>query len=116
MKNKLTIHKWNKYKSVKEIYELELKEAESLYNNKLARSLEHERNSSKWWSTVKHLLGKGGDSSVYPPLEHNDAFIYDNKDKADVFNNFFIMNSDIDTSNAALPSFRFVTPSRLEKN
>ena len=103
---------WNKYKNLKQQYTDELKVAEDLYKEKLARSLETERNSRPWWSTLKQLLGKGDDSS-YPPLEQNNSFVTDNKEKADIFNTFFTGHSTLDTSGATLPDFDFVTNERL---
>ena len=50
--------------------------------------------------------GGGGDTS-YPALSVNDNFIVSNKEKASTFNDFFLSQSRIDTSNADLPP---VTP------
>ena len=49
----------------------------------------------------------------YPPLKVGNDYITDNKLKAEVFNSFFINNSNIDTSNARLPDFNFLTEHRL---
>ena len=113
IKQNFTAYRWEKYNDLKHSYLDELKESEKLYHEKLARSLSQERNTSQWWSTLKHVLGKGDDSS-YPPLKSNQDFITDNKDKAELFNQFFISNSNIDTSNAALPDFTYLTDQRLE--
>ena len=114
LKNSVTLHKWNKYKSNKLKYEHELKEAESAYNAKLSTSLQHERHTGRWWCTVKNLLGKVSDSSSYPPLEYNNTFLSDNRDKAELFNSYFISNSNIDTTRAQLPLFNYLTEFRLD--
>ena len=41
---------------------------------------------------------------TYPPISTGGNVFYNPKDKADAFNNFFLHHSDIDTSNAELPS------------
>ena len=112
IKSNCTPLKWQKYLSTKDNYCKQLIKAEKVYNENLTESLGQERNSRKWWSTVKHLLGKGNDSS-YPPLEHSDKYITDNKEKADVFNNFFISHSSIDDTHATLPLFSFLTNFRM---
>ena len=113
VKQNFSAYRWEKYNVLKHSYLDELKESERLYHDKLAKSLSQERNTSGWWSTLKHVLGKGDDSS-YPPLKSGDDYITDNKDKAELFNSFFINNSNIDTSNAALPDFNYLTDQRLE--
>ena len=51
------------------------------------------------------MVGGGGTS--YPALSVNDNFIVSNKEKTSTFNDFFLSQSKIDTSNADLPP---VTP------
>ena len=93
---------WASYKTLKNEYHHGLDEAEAAYKQSLSSSLEHQRNSKRWWQTVKWLLGKGGDTS-YPSLNINDKNINLNKEKAEAFNNFFLSHSSIDESNAVLP-------------
>ena len=114
LKQNFSAYRWEKYISLKHNYLEELKEAELLYNEKLAKSLSQERNSSRWWTTLKHVLGKADDSS-YPPLKNNNDYVTDNKDKAELFNAFFISNSNIDTSEARLPDFSYLTDHRLDE-
>ena len=66
--------------------------------------LSQSRNSKTWWKLVKNILGKGS-SDTYPALEHpvSGQLVYDNIEKANMFNNFFLYHSTIDLSNARLP-------------
>jgi hypothetical protein len=73
-----------------------------MYKKSLADSLTKNRNTKKWWTTVKWLLGKGGDSS-YSPLNYQNKQITGNKDKAEIFNSFFLSHSNINVANAHLP-------------
>ena len=114
MKQNQTEYRWEKYISLRTKYLDELKASEKAYNERLSHSLSEQRGSSRWWSTVKHLLGKSDDSS-YPPLKVNNDYVTDNKAKADIFNSFFINNSNIDTSSAELPDFNYLTDQRLSE-
>ena len=100
--------KWEAYRKFRNEYQHALDKAEENYNNSLTDSLKNCKNSRGWWCTVKHLLGKGLFRSL-PPIETtNNSFITDNKEKASAFNDFFISHSNIDTTNAQLPSENFI--------
>ena len=94
---------WNLYKSLNKEYHNKLDEAESSYNAKLSSSLASSRNTKKWWTTVKWLIGKGGDVS-YPSLNINGDTVSDCKEKAQCFNDFFLSHSRIDSSQSNLPN------------
>ena len=93
---------WLKYTDLRTKYHKSLDEAEANYKQSLGVSLGTQRNTKKWWQTVKWLIGKGGDTS-YPSLVVNNNQITNNRDKAEAFNHFFLSHSDIDDSNAQLP-------------
>ena len=94
---------WDNYKNSRNEYQYLLTKAEQDYKKSLCDSLSSNRNCKKWWSTVKWLLGKGGDTS-YPSLTVNNKSVTDNKEKAEEFNNFFLSHSNIDDSLAHLPN------------
>jgi hypothetical protein len=93
---------WGKYAASRNEYKNGLDNAESNYKKSLTDSLSSNKNSKTWWSTVKWLLGKGGDTS-YPSLNVNGKQVSDNQEKAQAFNEFFLSHSNIDDSNANLP-------------
>ena len=93
---------WSQYKTLRNNYQKQLDQAEITYKQALASSLKLQRNTKQWWQVVKWLLGKGGDTS-YPSLLVDNKVVATNKEKADVFNNFFLSHSNIDFSNASLP-------------
>ena len=101
-KEKQTELAWNKYKTARNEYQVKLDKAEQSYKRSLSESLSTNKNTKSWWRSVKHLLGKGGDTS-YPTLNINDNVITDNKQKVAAFNEFFLSHSNIDISNAELP-------------
>jgi len=110
-----TTYHWNQYKQFRNDYHKCLTEAESNYNKNLCNSLSHCRSSKKWWSTVKNLLGKGN-NQTYPPIydDDNGCYKYSSKDKADVFNDYFLSHSNIDLTNAELPNIVNETNFKLD--
>jgi hypothetical protein len=114
-KNRRQPADWVKYKDARTQYQQSLDEAESKYKNTLCESLAgtSNRNTKKWWQTVKWILGKGGDTS-HPSLEVNGKQINDSKSKATAFNDFFLSHSNIDTSHAELPPVE-EDPQNIEK-
>ena len=68
-------------------------------------SLNDCRNGRRWWQTVKCVLGKGSDQS-YPPIlnDLDQSYVSNSRDKATLFNNFFLSHCDIDLTNARLPN------------
>ena len=100
-----TVLSWDRYKRLRNTYQSSLDTAEATYKKDLSGSLSSTQNTKHWWSTVKSLLGHGGQDN-YPAMTHpdNGTFICDNKGKASLFNNFFLSHNKIDDSNAKLPN------------
>ena len=71
-----------KYRQLRNEYQRGLDEAEIKYKESLASTLQVNRNTKRWWQTVKWLLGKDGDRS-YPALKVDNKQITMNKDKAE---------------------------------
>ena len=88
---------------VRNEYQRALDKTEDDYRKSLTDSLVDSKNTKGWWHTVKNLLGKGSFSSL-SAMEANNVVILDSKGKAELaFNNFFLSDASIDTSNAKLP-------------
>jgi hypothetical protein len=102
-KEKQNDYHWGKYKSFNKEYHDNLDKAESDYNKKLCTSLNDNRNNKRWWSVVKGILGKGKDDS-YPPIHNGNIYATSNKEKAELFNKYFLSHSNLDLSNAKLPN------------
>ena len=101
-KKKKTEPTWQAYKEIRNKYQKELTESETKYRKSLHAVLSNSKNTKKWWSTVKDILGKGNDTS-YPTLVNGDNYAQTNEEKANQFNEFFLSHNTIDTSNASLP-------------
>ena len=100
---------WERYKTERNNYQMNLDLAEDQHKQSLAESLCKTRNTKHWWGTCKSMLGKGGEDS-YPAMKNGDNYVTDNKSKADLFNSFFLSHSNIDASNAELPGNDDINP------
>ena len=86
--------------------EYEQKQFEQLSKNE-------NRNTKMWWKLLKEVTKDGGriDPESIPPIKHNVEYITKDKDKAAIFNNYFLSISSVDESNAQpLPDPRIVEP------
>ena len=113
-KEKMNEYHWNCYKSLNKEYHNELDNAENVYKENLNKSLRTNRNVKGWWKTVNQLLGRGNDSS-YPPVKNpnSNEFVSDSKQKACLFNEFFLSHSAIDSSKARLPAVQMESEIKL---
>ena len=104
-KRTLNPNHWNDYKQASREYKSKLDIAEENYNKSLYGSLVTSRNNKMWWKTVNNILGRGGDDS-YPPITDptSNTSATHNSDKVELFKNYFLSHSNIDTSNARLPN------------
>ena len=85
------------------------KEARTFYNSELVRT-KHEyeqkqfeqlsknenRNTKMWWKLLKEVTKDGGRMESIPPIKHNAEYITKYKDKAAMFNNYFLSISSVD--------------------
>ena len=73
--------------------------------NKLATNL-HQGNltAKQWWKVTKQFLRQNSDTNISLLIE-NDKQYCDPKDKANLLNNYFCEQSNVDDSHASLPPF-----------
>ena len=106
---------WAVYRETRNDYNHQIKKAEQDYNHKLADNLKSKTVSSKqWWKLAKTFLGFTSNSS-YPPIRDGDDIYFDNKGKAQAFNEFFISHSNINTEGASLPNTITAVQSELSQ-
>jgi hypothetical protein len=85
---------WNKYrKIINEVTSL-VRNAKDKYNNDLIKKITNMNSSCKnWWNIVKQISGiKGSDMSI-PPILHNYNLIFDDIERANLFNIYFFQNN-----------------------
>ena len=87
-----------------------MREAKKDYKIKLSEKITSGKFSSKdWWKTIKTLLGKDKMDDI-PPLIKNGQPINDPNHKANIFNQYFQSQTELDDSNIPvleLPQLNF---------
>ena len=74
------------------------------YFSKIAKKLSDPNTSSKtYWSILKSLL-TGEKVPYIPPIFHDNKFITDFREKAELFNSFFANQCSLSTNNSVLPT------------
>lgn len=96
---------WENFSKARSEYKKEIQTAKSMYEDNQYASLADEsiRNEKKWWTLLKQVYRGSSVIESIPPLQKLDEVITDDKDKADLFNDFFLKASSIDDSQAAIP-------------
>ena len=107
---------WELYRQARNVYVQEIKEAKVNYEllqvNKINNSISS--SSRSWWQTVKGFFDFKSKRTSIPAVQlPNGTVTNDPLCKADLFNSFFISNSQLDTSNATLPPTHYETDVRL---
>ena len=82
--------------------------------SKLSQKLSNKAASSKaYWSILKTFLNDKKIPCI-PPVFHNNKFVIDFKEKAELFNTFFAEQCSLSKNNSELPkSLLFLTEKRL---
>jgi hypothetical protein len=108
---------WANFRSLRNQIIGEIRKAQVQYHKTIASKLQSSHSSPKsWWKLVKQMLNSNNSqSNAYTePLNHNGTSIFDDKDKAEVFNNYFIEQSTIDDSGVNLPPSQHTPTSILD--
>ena len=83
------------------------------YLSKLGAKLADNSTGQKtYWKIVNNLLNKCKVPRI-PPLLTADKFIINCKEKAVIFNNFFVAQCQPFRNTSVLPNFHFLTPAKL---
>ena len=59
-------------------------------------------NCKKWWSIVNKVCGRENSSTI-PPIIENEVPIFDSKEKACIFNDYFVLQTELPLANAVPP-------------
>ena len=59
-------------------------------------------NCKKWWSIVNKVCGRENSSTI-PPIIENEVPIFDSKEKACIFNDYFVLQTELPLANAIPP-------------
>ena len=84
------------------------------YLTDLGRKLNNPETGPKaYWKVLNKLLNKCNIPKI-PPLLSNNKFIINCKEKARMFNDYFLNQSKTNINDSNLPDFYFLTDKRLE--
>jgi hypothetical protein len=96
---------WNKFRRIRnDVTNLVRKSKEEHQNNLIKKLINENSSGSNWWKTVKQLTGIKSRDHGIPPLVINDNLIFDDIEKANEFNIFFVAQSNIDDCNGSPPN------------
>ena len=92
----------SKYKTLRNDVVKLIKSAKHSYYSNLSNQILNNNTSSKdFWKITKLIMGKKHES--IPPIDYNGSLCYDNNVKADLFNQFFQSQSQLDDSSKQVP-------------
>ena len=104
-----TPESWRKFRKLRNEANKAIKSAKQDLKDKLANKLKSDNISSKdWWKTFKCLIGKDKTDPI-PPLNHNGKQINDPTEKANAFNKYFHLQSQLDDRNKRVPNLVMMT-------
>ena len=102
-KNKLA-KDWSLYKTQRNLTVSIIRKEKASYYEKLNAMLSNPKLSAKkWWGVVKSIYGTKVCSTI-PPLKENDIYVYDPKEKAKLFNDYFVSQATLDPQRSS-PQF-----------
>lgn len=98
---------WANYRKARNECINKVRNAKQTYYLKLANQLKSNNLSQKeWWSLLKKVTNlKKCNKSTYPPIKLNDnsTLVNENFEKANIFNDYFCQQSQVDDDNIDLP-------------
>ena len=108
---------WRMFRQFRNYVTSKERERKSEYMAELnEKASDHSKFGKKeWWKLVTSFLKrKGIDSNEIPPILSEGITIYNNKDKANAFNRFFISQSTLENENDVVPDVPFLIPELTE--
>ena len=98
---------WANFRRIRNDLTKKIRERKAEYLNELDNRISDcsNFNSKEWWKLVKTFMSKKGiETDEIPPLEFNGTVYYSNKDKAEILNTFFSLQSTIPHDNDPIPN------------
>ena len=95
---------WRRYKNQRNYTTWLIREAKTSYYCKLNNKLsDPSLGPKKWWNYIKFTLNNNNNHTSIPPIKEGAEIVFDSKEKADLFNDYFVNQSRINDSNCQLP-------------
>ena len=97
---------WESYRVQRNIATSLIRFAKKSFHESANKDLSNpDINCKKWWSIVNRVCGGENSSSILPIVE-NEVTIFDSKEKACIFNEYFVLQSELPVANAILPALQ----------
>ena len=93
---------WNKFRNVRNEIISIIKQAKQQQLRDVANLLLDNDNKKSWWSLIKNLMKRSTNNSI-PPLHIGSEIVYNDSDKANAFNDFFVGQTNLNVSNSIDP-------------
>ena len=104
---------WHQYRKTRNDYTAAIRKRKADYDAELDFKISNTQsfNSKNWWKTVSSFLKKNGTkTNTIPPIEReNGETIYSAQEKAELFNNFFIEQSTVESEDDDIPEIPHTT-------
>ena len=104
----------NQFKPFQDELDFLIEKSKTYYYSKLSQKLSNKATSSKaYWSILKTFLNDKKIPCI-PPVFHDNKFVIDFREKAELFNTFFAEQCSLPKNNSELPkNLLFLTEKRL---
>ena len=110
---------WEEFKRIRKEYAHEIETAKHEFDETKFSELaaNANRNSKKWWSILKDVASeKNVNQDSISPIKHDSEYVTDDKQKANLFNKFFLSISMVDDSNHSVNTAARVAPGNTLKD
>lgn len=114
------ISDWSKYKQIRNKVNNQIKHAKERFYNNIENSLIDSSSTDPklYWKLLKHFMKNNKKSEIIPPLKTtsengDESYAFNDLEKANALNDYFVSISKLDESNTSLPTFTPKTPHNL---
>ena len=112
-KQSQSLHHWEKFRLLRNKATTTLRKSKETYFNNLAQKLKNENLTSKdWWKVLKYFISSNTGKSI-PPLLSNNSYIDSDLGKANLLNEFFQQQTQLNGANRIPPDIPLVTHETL---
>ena len=110
-------HHWQKYKQLRNKTTNKLRSSKREYFDKMANKLNNNYNitSRDWWKILKSFIVTSKNSSI-PPMKNNNEIYTDDKDKANLLNDYFKSQSCLNDNGKEPPQVDKIIPNDLSSS
>ena len=114
-KSNLPVHWANFRKSRNKTINIIRRQKELYFDNLIAKLKSRQTSVRDWWKSASQLVGRNSNNSVIPPLNCSNNIVYDDAEKAEVFNTFLSSRSNIDDTDKSVPADDTPPPRCLDR-